>query len=227
MEKKILEKAIHGLCYAGLMIALAACQTIDPYTGETKTSNATKGAAIGAAAGALVGAISGDNNKERRKNAAIGAGIGALAGAGVGHYMDLQEAKLREQLAGTGVSVTRVGDNIILNMPGNITFATNQADINASFYPVLDSVALVLQEYEKTLIEVVGHTDSTGSDAINQPLSERRAASVGAYLKSRDVIPQRLATFGVGSRYPVTSNDTSEGRALNRRVEITLLPLTK
>ena len=111
MEKKRLERAIHGLCCAGLMSALAACQTIDPYTGETKTSNATRGAAIGAAAGALVGAISGDNNKERRKNAAIGAGIGALAGAGVGHYMDLQEAKLREQLAGTGVSVTRVGDN--------------------------------------------------------------------------------------------------------------------
>ena len=209
-----------------MALALAACQTIDPYTGEQKTSNATKGAAIGAATGAIVGAISGDNNRERRKNAAIGAGIGALAGGGIGHYMDLQEAKLREQLAGTGVSVTRVGDEIILNMPGNVTFTTNQADINARFYPVLDSVVLVLQEYEKTLIEVVGHTDSTGSDAINKPLSERRAASVGSYLKSRGVITQRIATFGVGSNYPIASNDTSNGRALNRRVEITLSPLT-
>jgi len=204
---------------------LTACVQ-DPYTGEQKTSNATKGVAIGATAGAIVGAISGDNNRERRKNAAIGAGIGALAGGGIGHYMDLQEAKLREQLAGTGVSVTRVGNEIILNMPGNVTCATNQADINARFYPVLDSVVPVLQEYEKTLIEVVGHTDSTGSDAINKPLSERRAASVGSYLKSRGVVAQRIATFGVGSNYPIASNDTSNGRALNRRVEITLSPLT-
>ena len=223
MNRKFIRRIIVS---GGMALSLAACQTIDPYTGEQKTSNATKGVAIGAAAGAIVGAISGDNNRERRKNAAIGAGIGALAGGGIGHYMDLQEAKLREQLAGTGVSVTRVGDEIILNMPGNVTFATNQADINARFYPVLDSVVLVLQEYEKTLIEVVGHTDSTGSDAINRPLSERRAASVGSYLKSRGVVTQRIATFGVGSDYPIASNDTSHGRALNRRVEITLSPLT-
>jgi outer membrane protein OmpA-like peptidoglycan-associated protein len=226
MNKRGIAAVFQGICCVALALTLAACQTIDPYTGEAKTSNATKGAAIGAAAGAVVGAISGDDNKERRRRAAIGAGIGALAGAGVGHYMDQQEAKLRAQLAGTGVSVTRQGDSIILNMPGNITFATNQSAINASFYPVLDSVALVLEEYEKTLVEVVGHTDSTGSDAINQPLSEQRGASVGAYLKSRGVIPQRLATFGVGSRYPVASNDTAEGRALNRRVEITLEPIT-
>jgi len=209
-----------------LVLAVAACQTIDPYTGEQKTSNATKGAAIGAAAGAVVGAISGDNNRERRKRAAIGAGIGALAGAGVGHYMDQEEAELRARLQGTGVSVTRVGDQIILNMPGNITFATGQADISASFYPVLDSVALVLQKYEQTLVEVVGYTDSTGTDAINQPLSERRAASVGAYLVSRDVLAARIATAGMGSSKPVASNATAEGRALNRRVEITLVPIT-
>lgn len=219
-------KTIRGLGVCVLASGLLACQTIDPYTGQQKTSNATTGAAIGAAAGAVVGAISGDNNKKRRKNAAIGAGIGALAGGGIGYYMDQQEAKLRAQLQGTGVSVTRVGNDIVLNMPGNVTFATNQADINASFYPVLDSVALVLQEYEKTLVEVVGHTDSTGTDAINQPLSERRASSVSAYLKSRGVIPQRLESFGVGSRYPVAPNDTAQGRALNRRVEITLMPIT-
>lgn len=210
-----------------LVAALTACQTIDPYTGQTKTSNVTKGGAIGAATGAVIGAISGDNNRERRKNAAIGAGIGVLAGGSIGYYMDQQEARLRERLAGTGVSVTRNGDQVILNMPGNVTFASNQADIKADFYPVLDSVALVLEEYDKTLVEVVGHTDSTGSDAINQPLSERRAVSVGAYLKSRGVIPQRLATLGVGSQYPAADNGTSQGRALNRRVEITLVPLTR
>jgi outer membrane protein OmpA-like peptidoglycan-associated protein len=214
---------VRGLLSVCLAWALAACQTIDPYTGEQKTSNATKGAAVGAASGAVIGAIAGGD----RKGAAIGAGVGLLAGAGVGHYMDQQEAKLRAQLQGTGVSVTRQGDNIILNMPGNVTFATGQADIRSDFYPVLDSVGLVLEEFEKTLVEVVGHTDSTGSDAINQPLSERRAASVGAYLQSRGVIPQRLATFGVGSRYPVADNDTADGRALNRRVEITLVPLTQ
>lgn len=215
----VLKQTVLSGCLA---LALVSCQTIDPYTGEQKTSNATKGAGIGAASGAIIGAIAGGD----RKSAAIGAGIGLLAGAGVGHYMDQQEAKLRAQLQGTGVSVTRQGDHIILNMPGNVTFASNQADIRSDFYPVLDSVGLVLEEFEKTLVEVVGHTDSTGSDAINQPLSERRAASVGAYLQSRGVIPQRLATSGAGSRYPVADNATAEGRALNRRVEITLVPLT-
>ena len=210
-----------------LILALAACQTVDPYTGEQKTSNAATGAAIGAAAGAVIGAISADGSKEARKRAAIGAGVGALAGGGVGYYMDQQEAKLRQQLAGTGVSVTRAGDQIILNMPGNITFPSNQAAINAGFYSVLNSVGLVLQEYEKTLVEIVGHTDSTGSDSINQPLSERRAASVGSYLMGREVLPQRVETYGVGSRYPVASNADTAGRALNRRVEITLIPITR
>lgn len=209
-----------------IVAIITACQTIDPYTGETRTSKATQGALIGAAAGAAVGAISGDNNRERRKHAAIGAGVGALAGGAVGYYMDQQEARLREKLAGTGVSVTRKGDQVILNMPGNVTFPTNQSEINAGFYPVLDSVAEVLYEYEKTLVEVVGHTDSTGNDAINRPLSQRRADSVASYLKSRDVSSVRLSTFGVGSDYPVASNDSTEGRALNRRVEIALLPLT-
>ncbi|HBO11570.1 MAG TPA: cell envelope biogenesis protein OmpA [Halieaceae bacterium] len=209
-----------------LCAILTACQTTDPYTGETKTSNATKGAAAGAVAGALIGAISGDNNRQKRKRAAVGAGIGALAGAGVGSYMDREEAALRERLAGTGVSVSRVGDEIVLNMPGNITFETNAAAISAEFYPVLDSVATVVNEYEKTLVEVVGHTDSTGSDAINQPLSEQRADSVAAYLASRGVLPQRIATAGLGSRQPVASNATAEGRAQNRRVEITLAPIT-
>jgi outer membrane protein OmpA-like peptidoglycan-associated protein len=205
---------------------VAGCQTIDPYTGEEKTASATKGAAIGAGAGALLGILTGDDSKERRKRALIGAGVGAIAGGAVGNYMDQQEAELRRQLEGTGVGITRVGDEIVLNMPGNITFQTNAAAISADFYPVLDSVATVVNEDEKTLVEVVGHTDSTGSDAINQPLSEQRADSVAAYLASRGVLPQRIATAGLGSRQPVASNATAEGRAQNRRVEITLAPIT-
>jgi outer membrane protein OmpA-like peptidoglycan-associated protein len=211
-------------CFA---LVATGCQTIDPYSGEERVSKTSKGAAIGAAAGAVIGAISGDDSQERKKRILIGAGVGALAGGGVGVYMDRQEAKLREELAGTGVSVTRVGDDIVLNMPGNITFPTNQAAINAEFYPVLDSVAVVVKEYQKTLIEIVGHTDITGTDAINLPLSERRASSVGNYLQSQDVLTQRISTYGAGSRYPVASNDTASGRALNRRVEIALLPLTE
>ena len=216
-----------GLCSILLTFLLSSCQTIDPYTGEQQTAKATQGALIGAAAGAVIGAISADGSRERRKRAAIGAGIGALTGAGVGHYMDQQEAKLRTELAGTGVGVTRMGNDIVLNMPGNVTFASNRAEISANFYPVLDSVARVLDEYGKTLVEIVGHTDSTGSDAINQPLSERRASSVSAYLRSRRVVAARIETLGAGSRYPVASNTNTHGRASNRRVEIALLPLTR
>ncbi len=210
-----------------VIFAATACTTINPYTREEQTSKAAKGALIGAAIGAVAGIVSGDDSRERRKRALIGAGIGGIAGAGVGYYMDVQEARLRAELEQTGVSVVRVGDNIVLNMPGNITFDVNQADIKAGFYPVLDSVAKVLNEYEKTLVEVAGHTDSTGTDAINQPLSERRASSVARYLESRKVLPMRIASFGLSSNYPVADNDTAEGRQLNRRVEITLVPLVQ
>ena len=207
-------------------IVLNACTTLDPYTGEEKTSNAAKGAGIGAAAGIAVGLITGDDSAERKKRALILGGVGALSGAAVGNYMDQQEMKLRQKLQGTGVSVTRTGDNITLNMPGNVTFAVNSSDISASFYPVLDSVALVLQEFDKTIVEVAGHTDSTGSDASNQALSERRATSVSAYLMSREVRSDRLISVGAGETRPVASNDTDAGRQQNRRVEITILPLT-
>lgn len=208
-------------------MTVTACTTINPYTREEQTSKAAKGALIGAAIGAVAGVVSGDDSRERRKRALIGAGIGGIAGAGVGYYMDVQEARLRAELEATGVSVVRMGDNIVLSMPGNVTFDVNQADIKANFYPVLDSVAKVLNEYEKTLVEIAGHTDSTGTDAINQPLSERRAASVSAYLQSRQVLAMRLASFGLGSKYPVADNATSEGRQLNRRVEITLVPIVQ
>jgi outer membrane protein OmpA-like peptidoglycan-associated protein len=203
-------------------LMLAGCQTTNPYTGQQQTSNTAKGAGIGAAAGAVIGALAGGS----RKSALIGAGIGALAGGATGKYMDDQEAKLRTQLQGTGVSVTRNGDNLILNMPGNVTFATNQSDVNASFYPVLNSVALVLKEYEKTMIDIVGHTDSTGTMQLNMQLSQARAASVGAYLQSQGVQAVRIATQGMGPQYPIASNDTPEGRAQNRRVELILRPLT-
>ena len=205
----------------GLVLS-GGCQTLDPYTGEQKTSNATKGAAIGAAAGAAGAAII----SGKRKNVLIAAGVGALVGAGVGNYMDRQEAALREQLQATGVSVTRYEDVIVLNMPGNVTFATNSADVTAGFYPVLDSVAVVLNEYDRTYVDVVGHTDSTGRADYNQNLSERRAGSVAAYLESREVIQERLLISGLGQNQPVADNSTPNGRALNRRVEIVLTPLT-
>lgn len=208
-------------------VTVSACTTINPYTREEQTSKATKGALIGAAIGAVAGVISGDDSRERRKRALIGAGVGGIAGGSVGYYQDVQEARLRAELDATGVSVVRVGNNIVLSMPGNVTFDVNKADINAGFYPVLDSVAVVLNEYEKTLVEIAGHTDSTGSNAINQPLSENRAASVASYLKSRKVLPVRMASLGLSSNYPVADNGTAEGRQLNRRVEITLVPIVE
>lgn len=208
-----------------ILSVLSSCTTLDPYTRDEKTSNATKGAAIGAAAGVAVGLISGSNSSERKKRALILGGAGALTGAGVGYYMDQQEMKLRQQLEGTGVSVTRMGDNITLNMPGNITFAVDSADISSGFYAILDSVALVLNEFDKTLVEVAGHTDSTGAEQYNQELSRRRASSVSAYLRSQEVNGDRLLVVGAGESYPVASNETSSGRQLNRRVEITIVPL--
>jgi outer membrane protein OmpA-like peptidoglycan-associated protein len=207
-------------------ISLAACSTINPYTGEQQTSKVAKGAGIGAAAGAVVGLISGNSSRERRERALIGAGLGAIAGGGVGYYMDVQEAKLRQTLSGTGVSVTRDGDNIILNMPSNITFGVNSADISSDFYEVLDSVTIVVNEYDKTLIEVMGHTDNTGSEQHNQQLSDRRARSVTDYLASREINSVRLEAYGYGEGYPVANNDTDQGRAKNRRVEIALVPIT-
>jgi outer membrane protein OmpA-like peptidoglycan-associated protein len=216
-----------ALAVTAVLAMLAGCQTVNPYTGETQTSKAAQGAAYGAAAGAVVGLITGDDAKERRERALIGAGVGALAGGSVGYYMDVQEAKLRQQLQGTGVSVTRMGDNITLNMPGNITFQTDSADLNSSFFGVLDSVSLVLKEYEKTIIEVAGHTDSTGTVEYNQALSQRRAQTVATYLTGRGVMGQRIITVGAGELRPVATNDTTAGRQLNRRVELTLAPITQ
>jgi outer membrane protein OmpA-like peptidoglycan-associated protein len=205
---------------------LSACTTVNPYTQEKQVSKVAIGTGIGAASGAVIGALT-SSGKNRRRNAVIGAGIGAIAGGGAGYYMDVQEAKLRQQLQNTGVSVTRQGDNIILNMPGNVTFATDSPNINASFYEVLKNVALVLKEYPKTYVDVVGHTDSTGAAGYNQRLSEKRASSVAGYLSSQGVLADRLLVAGRGASEPIASNDTPEGRAQNRRVSIEIEPVTQ
>ena len=192
-----------GMLQKGLLVAvsaglLAACTTTNPFTGEKQVSKTAKGAGIGALAGAAVGALSGDNSEERRKRALIGAGVGALAGGAVGNYMDRQEAKLRAQLQGTGVSVTRSGDNIVLNMPGNITFNTGSADLNANFFGVLDSVALVLKEYDKTIIDVTGHTDAWARIRSNQCSVRAPCRHRGHYLYGKGVKDQRIATRAIG-----------------------------
>lgn len=203
----------------------SGCATYDPYTGEEKTSNATIGAVVGALGGAAVGAAT-SSKGDRKKGILIGAAAGAAAGGGVGYYMDQQEAKLRRQLADSGVSVQRNGDEIILVMPGNITFDVAKASVKASFSDVLDSIAIVLKEFDETAIEITGHTDSTGSATFNQTLSEQRADSVKAELVRRAVATGRIHSKGMGFREPVASNDTAAGRQANRRVEMKLLPLT-
>jgi len=207
-----------GLTLAATLIT--GCASIDPYTGEQKTSNTAKGAGIGAVSGAIIGALA--NHDDRGKGALIGAAGGAAVGGGIGYYMDRQEAALRQRLEGTGVRVQRVGDEIKLIMPGNITFDTGRAELKTQFYSTLDSVALVIAEFDKTRVDVAGHTDSTGGAELNQRLSEQRAASVGNYLVSQRVTSGRINTTGYGPRYPVADNSTSSGRALNRRVEVNL-----
>lgn len=207
-----------------LTFTVAACTTVDPYTGEQKTSNTAKGAGIGAVAGAIIGAATASKN-DRDKAILQGAAAGAAAGGGIGYYMDRQEAKLREKLAGSGVQVQRDGNTINLIMPGNVTFDTGKHDIRSQFYSVLDSVALVLAEFKDTSIVVSGHTDSTGSSDFNQTLSEKRASSVKTYLGQRNVARGRIQAVGYGKRYPIASNGTAYGREQNRRVELKLEPL--
>lgn len=204
---------------------LAGCTSTDPYTGQEKMSNTAGGAAIGAAVGALGGLMVGGSSRAQRNAVLIGAGIGALGGGAIGNYMDRQESELRNQLQGTGVSVTRNGDQIILNMPSAITFDTDQDQVKSQFYSTLNSVAIVLRKFNQTLVDVYGFTDSTGSASYNQGLSQRRAASVASYLGSQGIDPRRFAVIGYGASQPVASNATPEGRAQNRRVEIQISPL--
>lgn len=215
-----------------LTALLGACASTGGYSsapppqGEEQGMNRTqKGALIGATIGAVAGLLSGDDATERRQRALVGAGVGGLAGGAIGRYQDKQEEALRERMAGTGVDVVRDGDNITLDMPEAITFAFNSSTLNQRAYGVLDRVADTLREYDQTLIEVAGHTDSVGSEAYNQRLSEQRAQAVANYLISRGISGQRLMIYGAGEMHPVASNETEAGRAENRRVELTIVPI--
>lgn len=222
------------LAAAVLSATLAGCATTaggggyygsQPQQQDNDNNRTQKGAIIGAVAGAVAGLLSGDDATERRQRALVGAGVGGLAGGAIGNYQDRQERALRERMAGTGVDVVRQGDNITLNMPENITFGFDRSDLQPQFYPVLDNVAATLREYNQTIVEIAGHTDSKGTDAYNQALSERRAASVGNYLMGKGLVRDRFILVGAGESRPVASNDTEAGRAQNRRVEITLVPI--
>lgn len=201
---------------------LGGCVT-DPVTGERHVSNAGVGATVGALGGYLLGDVVG--GKHDRTEKILGAGIGALAGAGIGAYMDKQERELRDRTAGTDVRVVRQGDDLVLVLPSGITFASGSANVDPRFRPTLDQVAEVLGRYNQTYVDVYGHTDSVGTDAANQALSQRRADSVAGYLESHGVKRARLGTRGFGETQPVAGNDTEEGRAQNRRVEIKIVPV--
>ncbi len=206
------------------LLSVAACTT-DPETGQRTISKT----AIGGIGGALGGYLLGDlvGGRRDRTEKIIGAGIGGIAGAGVGAYMDKQERELRERTRGTDVEVTRQGDDLLLNIPSGINFAYNSANVQPQFRATLDKVASVLADYNQTYVDVYGHTDSSGSDAYNQDLSERRATSVADYLSSHSVQPARIATRGFGETQPIESNETESGRAANRRVEIKIVPVSQ
>jgi len=220
-----METIVKKLCLTGLAVVMISACTTNPYTGERRAGRAVTsgaaGAGAGAAAGAVIGAIAGD----AKKGAIIGAGVGAATGVGIGIYQDQQQAKLQDRLAASGVSVTRVGDNIQLNMPSDITFATAQSDITPGFYETLNSVALVLAEYDRTTISVYGHADARGAEDYNQQLSEERAFSVSSYLASQGVEGERLRAVGFGESRPIADNETERGQAANRRVEIVINPV--
>lgn len=201
------------------LVAVSACVT-DPNTGERKVSRTAIGGVGGAGLGYLLGSVIGGKTAR-----ILGAGIGGVAGGVVGYQMDKQIKELKEQTSGSGVDVTQEGDGILVNLP-DVTFAVNSTEISPSFQATLDKVAQSMKQYPNSLIDVYGHTDSTGSDAYNMDLSQRRADSVGRYLIMRGVSSTRIQTKGMGESYPVASNDTPEGRALNRRVEIKITPVT-
>jgi len=226
MKPKFVFSRIKIVVLALTVTSVIGCTTTDPFTGEKKLNKTTQGSMWGAVGGALLAAAISDK-KDRKKHMLQGAGIGALGGAAVGGYMDKQEDKLRQQLQGTGVSVTREGDNIILNMPSNITFDSNSYELKPRFHETLNSVVLVLNEYKSTFVTVMGHTDSTGSQELNQRLSQNRAVSVANYLANKGVAQERLAASGYGEAFPVADNTTDVGRAQNRRVEVKLEPVTQ
>ena len=212
-----------ALALSGAVVTTAC--TTDPYTGQRTISKTAIGAIGGALGGYLVGDLVGGRGDRTEK--IVGAGIGAIAGGAVGAYMDKQERDLRRQTAGTGVEVIRQGDDLILRMPSGITFPVDSSTIQPQFRSTLDQVAQTLASYNQTYVDVLGHTDSTGSDAYNQALSERRAGAVADYLTSRGVARARMGIRGYGESAPIASNDSEMGRAQNRRVEIKVVPVTQ
>ncbi|HVL42583.1 MAG TPA: OmpA family protein [Brevundimonas sp.] len=208
-----------------ILLGGVACTTTDPYSSTPRRNNTGTGAIAGALGGAVLGYLTNTSDSEQgRKNALIGAGIGALGGAAVGSYMDRQQRELEAELSGSGVGVARQGDNLVLRMPSDVTFASNQSTINPRFNATLDDVAAVLNRYDQSIIDVVGHADSDGADDYNLNLSRQRASSVAQALVSRNVLADRLYVDGRGESAPIASNDTAEGKAQNRRVEILIRP---
>ncbi|TWG93548.1 outer membrane protein OmpA-like peptidoglycan-associated protein [Luteimonas sp. J16] len=207
-------------------LVLGGCAT---YTGQTNAPddpNRTRNnALIGAGIGAVAGLLSGSDATERRQRALVGAGVGGLAGGAIGAYQDRQEAELRRQTAGTGIEVDREGDTIKLNLPDGVTFDFNRTELKPQFYPALNNVAATLREYDQTIVEVSGHTDNVGTAAVNQRISEERARNVADYLIGQGLRRERFEVAGFGYQYPVADNSTEQGRALNRRVEIRIVPL--
>jgi outer membrane protein OmpA-like peptidoglycan-associated protein len=201
------------------LVMVSACVT-DPNTGERKVSRTAIGGVGGAGLGYLLGSVIGGKTAR-----IVGAGIGGVAGAAVGYQKDKQIRELKEQTAGSGIDVRDEGDGILVNLP-DVTFAVDSTAISPSFQAALDKVAQSMIQYPDSLIDVYGHTDSTGSDAYNLDLSQRRADAVARYLISRGVSSARIQTKGMGEGYPVADNATAEGRALNRRVEVKITPVT-
>ena len=216
-----------SIVVAGLaVLSLSACTTMNAYTGDHQLSSTAGGDMIGAGTGAVVGALVGaGTGNDPRIGALIGAGLGGLTGAAVGHYMDQQEAELRAQLQNSGVSVTRVGNQIILNMPANITFGVDSATVQPTFSETLVSVGLVLKKFNKTIVDVYGYTDDTGSEAHNQDLSQRRAVAVATILANQGIDQRRFYIEGKGETDPIASNANETGRSQNRRVEIQISPI--
>lgn len=202
-----------------LILTLGGCAS-SPETQSTRTRDTAIGAGIGASTGALIGAIAG-KGKGAAIGAAAGAGVGAIAGNVWSRRMEAQKREMEQATAGTGVEVIKTSDNRLkLDIPSDISFDTGSAEIKSNFRPILDSFATSLNNNPVTQVTIVGHTDSSGSDAINNPLSLNRAASTRDYLVNRGVSSNRLSVDGRGSREPVAANDTAENRARNRRVEI-------